>query len=489
MKKLIVSVFFFLFSYLTYSQTTIQESERIATFCKVWGFLKYYHPTVAKGKLDWDNEFMSRIKVVNALNTKEEINTYYSEWISSLGKIKTCKKCNQEIADSLKFNLDLAFLSDSTIFTKNLIDQLHFIQQNRNQGKNYYVQQVKYVGNTNYENEKPYIDSIFPSIELRLLGLARYWNIINYFYPYKYIIGEDWNKALVEMIPKFKDAKDTIAYHMAMRELTAKLNDSHAGLSTKYTDQYFGLKCAPFRFNIIDNKAVVTSLFNDSLCKINDIQIGDVFMKVGNKSIKDIIAEKSKYIGASNEATKLRNFTFAIFNGATDSVRVSYERNGNIAEKTLYRYYFKEYKYKWADDVIKDTCKILDGNIGYLNLGLLQPKQTELYLNKLKDTKAIIFDVRNYPNGTVYRIAKFLNADYKPFAKFTKADLSYPGVFHFTSPIFCGKKNDSPYTGKVILLFNELSQSHAEFTLMALQTAANVTSIGSQTAGADGNVS
>jgi carboxyl-terminal processing protease len=43
--------------------------------------------------------------------------------------------------------------------------------------------------------------------------------------------------------------------------------------------------------------------------------------------------------------------------------------------------------------------------------------------------------------------------------------------------------------GKVVLLFNETSQSHAEFTLMALQTAPDVISVGSQTAGADGNVS
>ncbi len=132
---------------------------------------------------------------------------------------------------------------------------------------------------------------------------------------------------------------------------------------------------------------------------------------------------------------------------------------------------------------------MIDENVGYINLGLLQLAQVNESLNKLKNTKAIIFDVRNYPNGTLYAIANFLNADRKPFAKFTKPDISYPGIFRYTSPIKCGRKNNSPYRGKVILLFNEVSQSHAEFTLMALQTAPNVISIGSQTAGADGNVS
>jgi carboxyl-terminal processing protease len=486
--KATISILLF-FSFSIYSQTTVQESEKIATFCKLWGFLKYYHPVVASGKFDWDREFTTRIRKAASLKSKQEVNNYYLEWINSLGKIKNCKKCKNEIPDSLKFNLDLAWLNDSSVFTSALISQLQFIQRNRNQRKNYYVKQYIFIGNTKYDNEKPYKDSVFPSIELRLLGLSRYWNIINYFFPYKYKIGQDWNKVLVEMIPKFKDAADTISYHLSMLELTAKINDSHAGFVTKYTNQYFGLKWAPFSFKIIDGKAIVTSFYDDSLCKKKDIHLGDVFLKVGNLSIEDIFKEKSKYIGASNDVTKLRKSYYAIFNGQSDSVSTTFERNGVIAEKTLHRYYFKDFKHPWTNSNKKDTCKILEGNIVYVNLGLLQSKQTARYLNKLKDTKAIIFDVRNYPNGTMYSISKFLNTNKTPFAKFTYPDISYPGVFHYSRPYYCGKKNNAPYKGKVILLFNEATQSHAEFTLMALQTAPDVICIGSQTAGADGNVS
>jgi carboxyl-terminal processing protease len=473
----------------TYSQTTLLESQKIATFSKLWGFLKYYHPTVAKGKIDWDKEFTERIKVVTSLKSKHEINSYYSDWIDGLGKVKNCKKCKNEIAGSLKFNLDLAWLSDSGIFSNDLSNKLQFILHNRNQGKNHYVTKFMFIGNTKNGEEKPYKDSVFPTIELRLLGLSRYWNIINYFFPYKYRIGRDWDSVLVEMIPKFRDSEDTLSYHLAMLELTAKINDSHAGLATKYTNRYFGNKWAPFKFKIIDNKAIVTGYYDDSLCIKNDIRYGDVFLKVGGQPVGDIIEARSKYIGASNDAAKIRNCYYAIFNGQTDSVNATYERNGLIAGKTINRYPFKDYKYDRTKDNKNDTCKILDGNIGYVNLGLLQRKKTKGCLNKLKDTKAIIFDVRNYPNGTMYQIAKFLNTERRPFAKFTIPDVSYPGVYHFTPPYLCGRKNKNAYQGKVILLFNEETQSHAEFTLMALQTASNVIGIGSQTAGADGNIS
>ena len=82
-----------------------------------------------------------------------------------------------------------------------------------------------------------------------------------------------------------------------------------------------------------------------------------------------------------------------------------------------------------------------------------------------------------------------MNTDNRPFAKFTNPDISYPGVFNYTESYTCGVKNKNYYKGKVILLFNETTQSQAEFTLMVLQTAPHVISIGSQTAGADGNIS
>ena len=45
------------------------------------------------------------------------------------------------------------------------------------------------------------------------------------------------------------------------------------------------------------------------------------------------------------------------------------------------------------------------------------------------------------------------------------------------------------YTGKIVILVDEVSQSQAEYTTMAFRAAPNATVVGSTTAGADGNVS
>lgn len=471
------------------AQSVSSEVNNIAYFCKVWGFLKYYHPVVASGKLDWDAEFVNHVNQVAAFKSGHDVNLFYRQWIESIGTVIPCKTCSTEIVDSLSYNLNISFISDTTYFDDQTIALLTFIFENRNQSKNYYVSQSKFVGNTFYANENPYNDSIYPGAPMRLLALSRYWNIINYFYPYKNIIGKDWNEELTEMIPRFRDAGDTIEYHVALLETIASIHDSHANFATKYTRQFLGYKWVPFKFSIIDNKAIVTGFYSDSLAAKDDICYGDIFLNIGGQSVSAILCNKRKYLSASNEAVLARESYYTLFTGNSDSVLVTFDRSGKIMEKYIHRYYFTEFNYEWALPDSSEHYKKLPNNIGYVNMGALTRKETRNVLKDLSSTRAIIFDVRNYPKGTYGKVTRYLNPDLKPFAYFSKPDLNYPGVFNYTQPMFTGKKNKHPYTGTIILLCNETTQSHAEFTLMALQTFPKCIIIGSQTAGADGNVS
>ena len=142
-----------------------------------------------------------------------------------------------------------------------------------------------------------------------------------------------------------------------------------------------------------------------------------------------------------------------------------------------------------ADDLL-DKWKILPDNIGYVHMGILKIEDVDQMMAELIDTQAIIFDIRTYPQGTSRSIANYLNPTAEDFAKYTIPDLDYPGEFYFVQDSKIGPEdNPDYYKGRVVLLINERTQSHAEWTCMGLQTAPDVTIIGSQTAGADGNIS
>lgn len=469
-----------------FSKLDKDKIKNLSSLCKVWGFLKYYHPNVAKGNFNWDEQLLAVIPKVEQATSKEILSKIYLDWIESLGVVKICKSCN-DVSNKEYFdkNFNLSWTQNTDTFTDELTKKLKYIESNRFQGNNYYVTATNQ-GNIEVKNEPKYENFEFPTVNYRLLSLFKYWNVIEYFYPYKYLTDESWSDVLIEMIPKFINSKDAMEYQLAMLEGVVKFDDSHGIFKTKLTSAFFGTKFIPAKLKIIENKAIITSFWNDSLSKINDLRIGDVIEKVEGKSINDILNDRLRYIAGSNLNSKLRDSYYTIVNGSTDTLRVLLNRNGIISNKIIYRYPFEDV---FKKEVISEKYKILEGNIGYVNMGVIELKDVDKMMEKLMTTKGIIFDIRNYPNFVLYQISRYLNSEKKQFAKNTVPDLTYPGKFLWKENMTCGSNNKDYYKGKVILLVNEKTQSRGEFTSMCLQTANNTIILGSQTAGADGDIS
>lgn len=470
------------------AQINSAEIKQLEQYIKLWGFLKYYHPTVAKGKQDWDSVFMLHIQQVKNIPNKTEANLFYKKWIDDLGEPTRCKTCNDKIKDAFYENLDLNWLADTSIFSNELIEKLIYIKNNRNQQENFYVKQNPGVDNTNYANEKPYKNNPYPGIPMRMLSLARYWNIIEYFFPYKYMTDQKWNTVLPEMIPQFYEAADTTAHHLAMNELVAKIDDSHAFFFTKYN--YLGLYgsyTVPFETTIIDDKAVIYKILNDSLCKMQDLQIGDVITTINGKTIKDIFAERTKYLPASNAARKKWLLAGLLFNGKTNSITIGFEVDGKEQRRNIIRYDNNATTLNYQ--IITDTFRLLNDKVGYANMDILLPKQVPKMMQLFENTKAIVLDLRGYTKSAEVALATYVSNGEKEYMSVFIPYMKYPGVFTYVKNPGIGKRNRNHYKGKLIVLVNEITQSQAEFAALIFKTFPNTIVIGSQTSGANGNVS
>ena len=67
------------------SKPNESEIKNLSSLCKIWGFLKYYHPNVAKGNYNWDEQLLIILPKVEQANNKEELSKVYWDWIESLG--------------------------------------------------------------------------------------------------------------------------------------------------------------------------------------------------------------------------------------------------------------------------------------------------------------------------------------------------------------------------------------------------------------------
>lgn len=259
-KKILCFSSLVIFNCCVFCQDTSKEHCNLAIFCKVWGFLKYYHPAIVRGKVDWDTEFIQKINQFQKLKSKREVNEFYFKWINDLDS-KHPSYALAARTPEVNLNYDLKWLEDSSIFTQKVINLLISIQNAYHFRKSHYVKKTYFgFGHIIFRNEKAYADSSFPSIEFRLLSLARYWNIINYFYPYKYLLNENWDNTLQIFIPKFVKSNSVTQYNETLLELFAKVNDSHVGINPGLAQSVFQFNNVPFFTKIIDNKAVVTTI-------------------------------------------------------------------------------------------------------------------------------------------------------------------------------------------------------------------------------------
>jgi carboxyl-terminal processing protease len=473
-------------------KTIPSETEKMALTCKVWGFLKYYHPQVACGNYDWDAALIRTLPKVRSAKTYRDLNAIGLEAIYRLGPIPKCEKCDEPDSNWFDENFDLSWTDDPKKFSPEMIGALNHIEENRHQGENYYAMAGQ-AGQIDASNEKTDSTQIFPDANYRLLELFRFWNSVEYFFPYKYQMSEDWDSTLMDMLPKFISSNDTVSYHLALLELITRVDDSHATFHSIYTRQFFGEYFTPFRPAFIERKAIVSNFINDSVARVTGLHPGDEIVARDGVPMSDIFVQYWHLIPASNAAGKLKSMGIRSLSGHSGSVRLTIRRGDKVFDKIIQRHTGEElmslYDSTGHEDVAKWTIR--EDSIGYVNMGVLKVRDVADMMTKMMRCKGIIFDLRNYPNGTMYEICRYLLPKATPFVKFTQPDFTYPGRFIWTNGHRCGTSlyDTLPrYKGNIVLLVNEMTQSHAEFTAMALEVYPRCTVMGSQTAGADGNV-
>jgi C-terminal processing protease CtpA/Prc len=471
-----------------FGQSKITETQKLAATCKVWGFLKYYHPAVASGKINWDEKLFEILPQVEKAQTKEEFSAVIEKWIGDLGEVPVNKPAADDPKrDYFNKNLDLEWTQKGKLFSKNLSQKLKFITENRFQGPNHYVNRDGKEGvQFQFVNEPVYPAFQWTDKNFRLLTLFRYWNYVEYFFPYKYLMDQKWDNALTEILPNIASPASEKDFLMAMRELSIKLNDTHASTDNMAMLKYLGgEKFFAGTTKVVDDKVIIIAVANDSLAKIDDLKIGDIITKVDGVPVAQRLQELLKYAQGSNKNASLQNRGFIMFCGNTDDFEIEFIRDNITSVKRIHRYANEEIKRTPPKKTPK--WEILENNIGYVKMNKVSKEEIPGMMAELKNTKAIIFDVRNRPMYTDFLVSEYLNPEPKPILRLLYQDLSYPGRYYFMDEMQeCGKINPDYYKGKVIALVGPGTYSFGEQTVMSLQTAPNTAIIGSQTGGTDG---
>lgn len=514
------------FAFLIARAQSINETDKFLLFIKTWNFLKYNHQKITSGKMDADSFFLAKYEQLKSIKTREELNHVLIQTIQSLGSLKLNSTLPQvAMKNVVKINPIHRWYVQSKDLNDSLKEILLQVYNSRDVKSNHYVPLLNY--HTEIPNEKKYNFEAAVNLPepMRLLALAKLQGVIDYLYPHHNLMKENWDVVMRRNIPLFKSCASRMEYEVLILKIVANLNDSHAYnrfyADLKFKSQIFkNTFYPPFDYQIMDKRILVTKIILPEVCKEAGIDVGDWITEINGQTIAARIDTLSGLLSASNRSTLISNLNnySANFIWGSERQEVNLKLIGSkgtkvttvkfitLSDKPALEKINAFFQSKAKASKIKGFM-LLNNDIAYFNIDkiiqLMQnvdddkiESRVDSILNLAAQQKAIIFDMRGYPQWSgfmyTYLYKKFGTLDQR-FAKYVKADLNNIGTYNWiNSPEVYNNINIVPehvvYKGKVAIIVNARTRSLSEWNTMGLQSMfPQAITIGEQTSGGDGD--
>jgi len=451
--------------------------------------------------VDWDSVLVSVLPAIKSASTKDEFNDALDTMLQAAGSTaKASGILPDTLPARLKYNRNWGW-TDDAMLRSDVSATLDTIKVNFRPHAECWVNDTTTITSGSYGgwlvfphdttllNTNTYTS--YPDESHRLLLMFKHWNIINYFDPYTYVFDKPMDTILYNHVLSMVSAANPNDLYEAIRAITSSFDDAHVeGLTGSAYIPFHGYYSPRLMLRYIENKYVVVLSGEPS------ISIGDAIVSVDGLTTSQWEDSLKGYVSAGNSAVFRRfmyNYLLGGNYGTTTNITYSDSmgtKHNVTLTRTEYQYgsYFPEWYYP-ADSLNDIEWTTMPCGTGYMNIGNLTIAGADSAYTALQNDPAIIFDIRNYPiTNSAFYLAYLMYPAPTQFAKFTQPDVTYPGTFFWYYDTLGALYNPTPYNGKVILLFNEETQSSAEFSCMILGALPNVVKVGSQTAGTDGNI-
>jgi hypothetical protein len=345
--------------------------------------------------------------------------------------------------------------------------------------------------------DSAYASMTYPEVAYRLLALFRFWNAIAYFHPYRELADESWEIMLERYIPRFEASADAAEYQRTIVELVAEIDDSHGFVSgaTALAERR-GRHQPPLAFRHVRGEWMVTHVLDSSA----DVRAGDVVLAIDGEPIERAVDRIAPLVAASTPQAKTRSISYAIGRGQEGTSVTMKLRGLDGAERTVRlvrSVHGTDPRWPATSATVRHTpvYGVLPSGFGYADLERLELGQVDSMFVAVRNTPGLILDMRGYPRGTPWRIASHLRRRDSVIAIFSRPLLEGFGGGYMAglAPTYSFRQPHSPpvdttYGGRVVVLINEHAQSQSEHLCLAVESATDVTFIGTPTAGANGDV-
>ena len=390
---------------------------------------------------------------------------------------------------------------------------------------------------SSFTNKDGFVYMDYADSNFRLLGLFRLWNTMKYFFPYIDILDYDWNELLLTFIPTMLEGTDKLSYEATLMAMASRLQDAHIlfyrasaldafnlvyfneipdgrvrHVIREFFDSLFGSHFAPISLQEAEGYLVVSDIHR----VIPELEIGDVIVRVNDIDINEITTNMLQYLPYPNAEKALAYLVrdYTVLRQHTNDIPMvidvyRYGEELSISFNTVTR------AYQGRFHTTSDAHMILENNIGLINPSRIvyeaahgRPSlQDILYEFENANINGLIIDLRRGTSAIAFLLADYLIDEAQHYFTMSEPFASVPGVFIDYHHRYRGSNRlhtflyergdiGTPegssttffYHTNTVVLMNERAQSSTETMVMALMGGDNVTVMGTNSIGANGNV-
>ncbi len=491
------------------------EQQRLIAIAKLWATVEYFHPYVASKSIDWDKALLEALPAIRNAHNNAEFRAASQALLAPLqdpltsvldgdappanessgagarrtwihhglpSALPSASSFYQAFAVKFSPGVETALLPLSPA----LKAQIRLSEQ---------VPASESVPNPLPDDE--YASSPYPPVELRILAAFRIWGTIHNFFAYKDLMDEDWDVVFAEALPKFIAANDARSYHLAVAEMISHLSDSNSIVSSSELDRYFGEASPAIQVRLIEKKAVIVEI-SDTSGKGAGLHVGDVVASVDGEKISDRLKREANYLSVSTVQALSATVATRILNGDPGTSATLVVTGADDRSRTVTVPRSKSKATKAISSGPDPAVRLLNSNIGYVDLVRISPADVQSMFEKFHSAAAIIFDARGSIAPMVSEISSCLATHPDATTAIVTGPLSLEpdvprlGLSTTTSSYFAMEtvrgNCQHPYKGKTVLLIDERTIGNAEHLGLAMEAANNTEFLGTPSAGADSAV-
>lgn len=340
------------------------------------------------------------------------------------------------------------------------------------------------------QDDAAYRDMRFPSREWRMLAAIKLWATMDKYFPARRLMDGSWEDALLACLRRMEDVLDAREYGQALEAMALHLDDSHVGTGSRalgWNERTHGIGVQLAR---IGGRVYVAGVTDAALEGSGVLRVGDEITAIDGEDVATRLARLAGKVAASTEAGRWRKAMFEMMlaaGGASVQLRLAGADGGQRSVSLQPAPLENALPLRHALPAVS----VADG-VAYVDLDRLQVDQVDAMFVTIKDSRALILDMRGYPNGTGRAIARRLNVNHATSFSTSYQQLAIPyEAGHGAQLAYDDRLFPAPgtlYRGKVVMLIDEHTQSAAEHLALMVEAATPVTFIGTPSAGANGDL-